>query len=99
MLLSLAAGLGEELAFRGYALPLLADLGLGLWGAALATAVPFGAMHAYQGWWGFARSALLGAGLGASVVVSGSVWPAVIAHAGIDVVGGLWLGRWLLRRS
>jgi membrane protease YdiL (CAAX protease family) len=99
MFLSLAAGLGEEVAFRGYVLAQLVSLGLGPWGAAIASAVPFGVLHAYQGWWGSLRTGLLGFTFAASVVLSGSLWPAVIAHVGIDVVGGLWLGRWLLTRS
>jgi len=97
--LSVMAGLGEELAFRGYVLSQLASLGFGPWGAAIASAIPFGALHAYQGWWGSLRTGLLGFAFAASVVLSGSLWPAVIAHVGIDVVGGLWLGRWLLNRS
>ena len=97
--LSVVAGLGEEVAFRGYVLSQLVSLGLGPWGAAIASAVPFGALHAYQGWWGSLRTGLLGFAFAASVVLSGSLWPAVIAHVGIDVVGGLWLGRWLLNRS
>ena len=97
--LSIAAGLGEEVAFRGYVLSQLASLGLGPWGAAIASAAPFGVLHAYQGWWGSLRTGLLGFAFAASVVLSGSLWPAVIAHAGIDVVGGLWLGRRLLNRS
>ena len=95
--LSVVAGLGEEVAFRGYVLSQLASLGLGPWGAAIASAVPFGALHAYQGWWGSLRTGLLGFAFAASVVLSGSLWPAVVAHVGIDVVGGLWLGRWLLK--
>lgn len=99
MFLSLAAGLGEEVAFRGYVFAQLVSLGLGPWGAAIASAAPFGVLHAYQGWWGSLRTGLLGFVFATSVVLSGSLWPAVIAHAGIDMVGGLWLGRWLLTRS
>ena len=96
--LSIAAGLGEEMAFRGYVLALLVSLGFGPWGAAITSSVPFAALHAYQGWWGALRTGLLGFAFAASVVLSGSLWPAVIAHAGIDVVGGLWMVRWLLNR-
>ena len=98
VLLSLAAGLGEEVAFRGYVLAVLAGLGLGPWGAAAAAAVPFGFLHAYQGWWGIVRTAFVGLILGASVVLSGSIWPAALAHAAVDVIAGLWLGPWLLSR-
>lgn len=96
--LSIVAGLGEEVAFRGYVLSQFASLGLSPWGAAIASAVPFGALHAYQGWWGVFRTGFLGFAFASSVVLSGSLWPAVIAHAGLDVVGGLWLGRWLTNR-
>ena len=98
VLLSIAAGLGEEVAFRGYVLAQLVSLGFGPWGAAITSSVPFAALHAYQGWWGALRTGLLGFAFAASVVLSGSLWPAVISHAGIDVVAGLWMVRWLLSR-
>jgi membrane protease YdiL (CAAX protease family) len=37
--------------------------------------------------------------LAASLILSGSLWPAIIAHAALDLVSGLILGRTLLRES
>ena len=57
VILSIAAGIGEEVAFRGYALGTLAPFLGGAWGAAAFTAVVFGVLHAYQGPLGMARTA------------------------------------------
>lgn len=93
--LSLVAGLGEELAYRGYLLAVLAPL-VGPWGAVVAGAVPFSVLHGYQGLPGVLRTGILGLMLGASLVLTGSLWPAVVAHAAVDVVLGVVLGERLL---
>jgi membrane protease YdiL (CAAX protease family) len=90
--LSLAAGVGEEVAFRGYALGTLAPFLGGPWGAAAFTSVVFGLLHAYQGPIGMARTTLLGFLLAASFVISGSLWPAIAAHVALDLLGGLLWG-------
>ena len=91
--LSLAAGVGEEVAFRGYALGAF-TLVLGWeWGAAVFTSVLFGLLHAYQGPLGMARTALLGFLLAASLLLSGSLWPAIAAHVALDLLGGLVWGE------
>lgn len=96
LFLSLCAGVGEELAFRGYAIPMVSRL-VGSDVLALAlTCVPFGLVHVYQGRVGVVRSYLLGLALGASFLITGSLWPAMFAHAGIDILGGLVIGDRLL---
>ncbi|NIP59581.1 MAG: CPBP family intramembrane metalloprotease [Gemmatimonadetes bacterium] len=93
---SFSAGLGEELAYRAYAIPVLAGL-LGTdWGAAVLSSGIFGLLHAYQGQIGVVRTGLMGLVLAGVFLVSGSVWPAVAAHVLIDLVGGLVLGPRLL---
>jgi membrane protease YdiL (CAAX protease family) len=57
----------------------------------------FGIMHAYQDVGGAARAAILGAVLAVPVVLTGSIVPAMVAHAAIDLTSGLLLARWLLR--
>ncbi|MDH7639933.1 CPBP family intramembrane glutamic endopeptidase [Sphingomonas oryzagri] len=81
---SLAAGLCEEIAYRGY---LMAYLGHWLpWGWQIAgTAAIFGIAHAYQGKTGVMMTSVVGAGLGALYVVGGSLWPAIALHAALDV--------------
>ena len=95
--LSLVAGVGEELAFRGYAIPVLAPHMGGAWGAAAFTSVNFGLLHAYQGVFGMVRTACLGFLLAASFVITGSLWPAVTVHVLLDLVAGLVLGERLTR--
>ena len=94
-LLSLAAGLAEELAYRAYAIPVLAPL-LGAAGAAVLTSVVFGALHAYQGWLGIVRTGTMGGLLAWGFLASGSVVPGMVAHAAIDLLAGIVLGDRLL---
>lgn len=94
-LLSVAAGSGEELAYRGYAIPLLAPL-VGTGGAVLLTSVVFGVLHGYQGWLGTVRTAIMGGVLAGGFLASGSLWPCILAHTLIDLAAGLVLGDWLL---
>ncbi len=96
-LLSLAAGVGEELAYRGYLIPVLAQILGSVWGAALLSSAIFGVLHAYQGFLGIARTGLLGLGLAVSFILSGSLWPAIAVHAILDLMAGLVLGDILLR--
>ncbi|HEX9887242.1 MAG TPA: type II CAAX endopeptidase family protein [Longimicrobiales bacterium] len=95
--LSVAAGLGEEITFRGYAIPTLAPFVGGEWPAAVLTCLSFGVLHAYQGPVGMVRTFFLGFLLAASFLILGTLWPAIIAHILVDLVGGLWLGPWLVR--
>jgi membrane protease YdiL (CAAX protease family) len=94
-LLSLAAGVAEELAYRGYAIPVLAPL-MGVGGAVALTSVVFGVLHGYQGWLGTLRTALMGSLLAFGFLASGSLWPAIVAHTAIDLVAGIVLGEKLL---
>ena len=98
-LLSLSAGVGEELAFRGFAIPALTLVTGSEWGGAILSSCAFGLLHGYQGWLGVLRTGIMGFFLAASFVISGSLWPAVIAHATLDLVSGLILGKTLLRES
>lgn len=94
-LLSFAAGTGEELAYRGYSIPVLLPLvGTG-WAVAVTTAV-FGLMHGYQGWLGMARTALMGGVLAGGFLAAGSLWPPIVAHIAIDILAGIVFGERLL---
>ena len=93
--LSVAAGFGEEIAYRGYAIPVLAPL-LGVPGAAVLTSAVFGVLHGYQGALGIFRTGVMGGMLAWGFLASGSLWPPIIAHTLIDLVAGLWLGEKLL---
>jgi membrane protease YdiL (CAAX protease family) len=90
--LSLSAGVGEELAYRAYAYQAVQLLGAGPWGAAVASSVPFGFLHAYQGPVGVARTAMMGFVLAVPVVVTGSLLPSMAAHTLLDLILGLVVG-------
>jgi len=96
-LLSLAAGVGEEMAFRAFAIPALALVTGSVTSAVLLSSVAFGLLHGYQGWIGILRTGLMGCTLAVTFVVTGSIWPAVLAHAALDIVSGLVLGDALLK--
>ena len=73
--LSVAAGTGEELAYRGYVDPDAgADL-LGIGGAAALSTLVFGLMHGYQGRLGIVRTALMGAVLAGGFIRIGQPDP------------------------
>lgn len=97
-LLSVAAGTGEELAYRGYVIPVLAPV-LGIGGAAALSTGIFGVIHAYQGVLGIVRTTLMGGVLAWGFLASGSLWPAILAHTLIDLVAGIALGDRLLVQS
>jgi membrane protease YdiL (CAAX protease family) len=93
--LSVAAGFGEEIAYRGYAIPVLVPL-LGVPGAVVLTSAVFGVLHGYQGALGIFRTGAMGGMLAWGFLASGSLWPPIIAHTLIDLVAGLWIGDRLL---
>jgi len=85
--LSVTAGICEEILFRGY-LPGY----LGAWAsplvAVLASSVLFGFAHAYLGFPHVVRTSIVGALLAGLVALSGSLVPAMIVHAAMDLVSG-----------
>jgi membrane protease YdiL (CAAX protease family) len=95
--LSLAAGLGEELAYRGYLIPVLTGLLGSVWGAAFLSSAVFGILHAYQGWLGVVRTGALGLMFAGSFLLSGTLWPAILAHAILDLSAGLVFGETLVK--
>jgi membrane protease YdiL (CAAX protease family) len=93
----LFVGLWEELVFRGFLLGRLRGaLSAGVapgserrrdFVAAAVLSLLFGLGHAYQGLLGVLQTTLLGFVLSLLVLWSGSLWPAVVAHATIDGFG------------
>jgi CAAX protease family protein len=88
MALSLAAGICEELVYRGYLVWVLSRW-IGTIGAALAVVALFGIAHAYQGRKGFTRATLAGAVMGGIVLGTQWIVPAMIVHVLIDAMSGL----------
>lgn len=92
---SLAAGLCEELAYRGFTLlTLQAWIGPG-W-ALLVSSVAFGVLHVYQGPLGALRAGALGGVLGWGLLHTGGLWAPIVAHSVIDLVAGLVVGERLM---
>ena len=94
--LSLCAGFGEELTYRGYAISALTMATGSVLFALLSTSAAFGVLHSYQGRLGMVRTGLVGLLMGAVFIRTGSLWPPMIAHAFIDLVAGLVLRDRLL---
>ena len=93
--LSVAAGVCEELLFRGLLPALLSALlhGPPAWFVILLAAIAFGAAHAYQGTAGVAATAVLGALMGIIYLATGSLFVVMVLHALIDARVGLLPAR------
>lgn len=94
IVVSLAAGVGEEVAYRAVLFAVLLRILGGAVPAALAGAVFFGLAHLVQGWKSVAIVA------GAALVLQGLVWVtgglavAIAVHAIYDVIAGFAYGRY-----
>jgi membrane protease YdiL (CAAX protease family) len=89
--MSVTAGVCEEVLFRGFLIAYLATL-VGTWPAVVAAAAVFGFAHLYQGGANALKGAVFALLAGILYLGCGSLlWP-MIAHAAIDITGGM-LGR------
>jgi hypothetical protein len=94
--LSVAAGTGEEVAFRGFLPAFLMPWAGSYLAAALVPTLAFGLLHAYQGGHGIARTTLMGLVLAGGVAWSGTLWSAMVAHTILDLALGLALNEYFL---
>ena len=94
--LSLTAGFCEEFLFRGYLIWVFQPC-LGWWGAAALSLPVFAAAHAYQGTAGVIRTGLAGGVFTLLVALSGSLVPAIVLHALVDILSGVI--AWLVLRD
>ena len=85
--LACTAGLCEEFLFRGFLLWYLAHAMPFMLACALQTVV-FGVCHAYQGARGILLTTLAGAFFTGVLLVAGSLWPAMLIHALMDLHAG-----------
>ena len=100
ILVAITAGVWEELLYRGFLLWFLTPTA-GLAGAVAISSAIFGLGHAYQGWRGALTTGLVGLVFALLYVASGSLWWLMLAHAMVDIYGGIAafrLGR-LFRRA
>jgi uncharacterized protein len=96
--LAITAGLCEEFLYRGFAMAVLAQIGLPAWAVVLLSSVLFGLAHSYQGRGGMVMTLLIGLLLGASRMAYGSLVPAIFWHSAVDVVAGTAGPRYLTPR-
>ena len=99
VLLSVSAGVGEELAFRGFLIPALETASGSTRLAVIVSSVAFGMLHSYQRSDGVIRASALGVVMAAPLLATGSLFPSMAAHALYDLVVGLLLADWLVGRS
>jgi CAAX protease family protein len=86
---SIAAGMCEEVVYRGYLQPQLWALsGILPLSIALQSLI-FGMAHAYQGWRAALITAFYGLVFGLLAAWRKSIIPGAIAHSFIDIIGGL----------
>lgn len=97
--ISLAAGFGEEMLFRGLLQPALADrIGPphGVWAGLLVAALAFGACHWVTRTYAF-LAALMGVYFGVLLLATGNLLTPIVAHALYDFFALLYLVRWKRR--
>lgn len=92
-IVSLSAGFCEEIVFRGFLITYLLALFVAspssAWIAISVSTLIFALLHAYQGWLAIFKIAILTSMFGVIFVMTESLWPVIILHVGVDVVGGL----------
>src|SRR5712664_2998565 len=93
--LAITAGLCEEFLYRGFAMAVLAHVGLQAWAVVLISSVLFGLAHSYQGRGGIAMTLVIGTILGTSRMAYDSLVPAIFWHSAVDVVAGTAGPRYL----
>lgn len=86
-LLSVNAGIGEELYFRLLLPLLLVSVGSSALAAFVIAGLIFGPVHFYQGIAGIVGTTIVGALLAGLYLWTGNLWTAVGAHALLDLVG------------
>jgi membrane protease YdiL (CAAX protease family) len=83
------AGVWEELLYRGFLIWFFIPV-VGLVGAVACSAIIFGLAHTYQGWRNIVGTALAGAVFAIGYVATRSLWWLIVAHAIMDILGGLY---------
>jgi len=86
-LLSITAGICEEILFRGFLMWLIAQWA-GLITAVILSSVLFGCMHIYLGAAYVPKVTVVGLMFALIVVASGSLWPAIVIHTAMDLISG-----------
>jgi membrane protease YdiL (CAAX protease family) len=93
--LCIAAGVAEEVLYRGTAYRLLLRLGANMFVAVALLAIAFAAAHATQGLRSVIAIALIAIGFHAVVIYTNALLPAIVAHTAYDAIAGLLIPRWI----
>lgn len=92
-LLCLSAGIFEEIIYRGfmvtYFLPLFPSPGGLPWVAIIAPSILFSLAHKYQGWGAVIKIFIFSLLLGTIFILSKSIYPTMVLHFLIDLIGGI----------
>lgn len=91
-LVSLTAGIAEELTFRGLLFTLLSVIVGGWWLAAVLAAAVFGIVHVFQGWKSAGVAALIGLRDQIVVGLTGTLFIAIAVHTLHDAIAGTVIG-------
>ncbi|HEV8434983.1 MAG TPA: CPBP family intramembrane glutamic endopeptidase [Thermoanaerobaculia bacterium] len=94
LVLCVVAGIAEEVIYRGVAYRLLLRLGISMWIAAAILSVIFALAHSVQGWRSTIVIGAIAAGFHFTVIYSGGLLPAIVAHFAYDAVAGIVIPRW-----
>lgn len=104
LLISLCAGIGEEILFRGWILPRLADQiamlglpGISLPAAILISSVLFGALHPITTLY-FVLAAIMGGYFAALMLLTDSLLVPIAAHAAYDAMQ-LWVSSYRMKKD
>ena len=91
-LVSISAGICEELLFRGFLIWYINEFSSTLI-AIILSSILFGIAHSYQGWKGVIQSGLTGLVLAVIYVLTGSLWIPIALHIVGDIYSGMlgWL--------
>lgn len=85
--LAVTAGICEEIVYRGVLMAVAISV-VGPWPAMVATSVIFGLAHVYQGVGGVLKTTVVGLVMAFLTLMSGSLLPAIVLHAVIDLTSG-----------
>jgi membrane protease YdiL (CAAX protease family) len=91
LVLSISAGICEELVFRGYLQQQFARMGRSIWVGVTLSALVFGGAHGYEGVAGVLLIAAYGAMFGVLALLRRGLRAGMIAHAWHDSISGLAL--------
>jgi membrane protease YdiL (CAAX protease family) len=93
IVVSVLAGIGEEITWRGVQTALLVALSGSYWTAALVSAISFALAHFLQGWKTSVLIVIFALGFQGLAWLAGSLYVAMLVHVAYDITAGLSYGQ------